>query len=518
MPAFHRLAAIAAALLVPFASALADDDNAAFSSAPTSLQLCAGADALLKDDTCRDGGYAAMATELDQALQAALAKAPPNVRPLLKRDQYWFGETLVDAISNGLPQSQKQADRDAFSDMLRRRIATLTRIANDFGRPGLAGKWEDAFGSVTVTPAEGGYRLAIDTDSGYSAEAEKHWRCRATALVKPAAFGWLTGQFVVEEKTPGEDGTDKPAAGEATPPTLKPLPIKIRRQGETLRVVAVQAYGNIDYAMPESCNIAQQVTSSYFASGKADAATDRADLDKADTGFIPPTFDCARPNTESDEEICADPDLAAQDVRLNRAWKAMLPRLDQATRRALTEDQRNWVREQAGVFPAALHPGADKTTYELHHLSAARDDLDKLQRERIALLEGFDEKRNGLVGLWLSHNAILNVTRAEDGDGLRAKGWKWEWDDYKAGCEYDMQGKVAGGTFRSSEQRKNPDTLERDHAMLVVNRQDDVFAKRRQGSEGEDEMKCRRSIHASSTARLFPVRDSPDIDNTGAWH
>ncbi len=33
------------------------------------------------------------------------------------------------------------------------------------------------------------------------------------------------------------------------------------------------------------------------------------------------------------------------------------------------------------------------------HLAAnARDKLDKLQRERIALLEGFDDKRSGLEG------------------------------------------------------------------------------------------------------------------------
>ena len=54
-----------------------------------------------------------------------------------------------------------------------------------------------------------------------------------------------------------------------------------------------------------------------------------------------------RPETASDEEICADPDLADNDQRLNKAWKALLPRLDDMTRRALTEDQRGWVHAQA---------------------------------------------------------------------------------------------------------------------------------------------------------------------------
>jgi hypothetical protein len=76
------------------------------------------------------------------------------------------------------------------------------------------------------------------------------------------------------------------------------------------------------------------------------------------------------------------------------------------------------------------------------------------------------------------------------------------------------------GVFRSNEQRKNPDTLERDHATLIVNRLDDVFAKKRwkkDGSENEaaDEAKCKRNLSNSSTAKLFPARPSPDIDNLG---
>jgi len=48
--------------------------------------------------------------------------------------------------------------------------------------------------------------------------------------------------------------------------------------------------------------------------------------------------------------------------------------------------------------------------------------------------------------------------------------------------------------------------------MLIVNRLDDEFAKKRSGDKGADEMKCRRSMQASSTARLFPAKPSADID------
>ena len=74
------------------------------------------------------------------------------------------------------------------------------------------------------------------------------------------------------------------------------------------------------------------------------------------------------------------------------------------------------------------------------------------------------------------------------------------------------------GSFRSDEKRKDPDTLERDHAMLIVNRLDDAFAGKRPPSDESDEQKCKRVPSISSTARLFPVNPSPDIDETGDWH
>ena len=61
--------------------------------------------------------------------------------------------------------------------------------------------------------------------------------------------------------------------------------------------------------------------------------------------------------------------------------------------------------------------------------------------------------------------------------------------------------------------------LERDHASLIVNRRDDVFVEQRGRSKRDaddaDEPKCKRNTTNSSTARLFPARPSPDIDNLG---
>jgi len=151
----------------------------------------------------------------------------------------------------------------------------------------------------------------------------------------------------------------------------------------------------------------------------------------------------------------------------------------------------------------------------VHNTVDGRARLKTLQRERLALLEGFDEGRKGLAGVWLGYTALLKVS--VDGDNVKAEGWKWTQGDWKAGCEFKMTGNTKGGAFRSDEERVNPDTLERDHASLIVNREDDAFARKRYDDKALDEGKCNRNYGFSSTTRLFPVRPSPDIDTAQKW-
>jgi hypothetical protein len=120
-----------------------------------------------------------------------------------------------------------------------------------------------------------------------------------------------------------------------------------------------------------------------------------------------------------------------------------------------------------------------------------------------------------LAALAVGISALAPVT-AHAMDDFIAQGWKWEQGNWKVGCNYDIQGKVGGGVFRSDEQRKNPDTLERDHAMLIVNRLDDLFARKRSSETGADEMKCKRSMSISSTAWLFPACPSPNLNDFGS--
>jgi len=513
MHCLRPLAALAVAVVtcagVGSVSAASDNPDLAYSGAPPLIDLCS-TNSVLTPEVCKQSGTDKLVSELDRALQAALAKAPATVKPLLKRDQAWFGE-MIAAAAEQMPASENPADREAFAKMLRDRIAALGQIESGFGRESVIGKWQDAFGSVTVTAADNGaYRVAIATEAIYGIEAERRWTCQATALLKPGSDGWLTGE-IAPEIPPEQTAVGK----DYKSPNSKPGPfvaIQIRRQGETLRVVVDERDTRTD-TRPH-CSDVQPVTANYFASGRADALVS---ADKIDTTFVTPTFDCTRPYSATDEEICADPELADNDRRLNHDWKALLPRLDEATRRALSEDQRNWVRAQMHQFPYALHPAEAKLSSFMHYASSARDALFRLQRGRMALLEGFDETRKGFAGVWLSYTAMLKVTQEDDGS-VSAEGFKWFQGDWKGGCEYAIEGKVKGGAFRSddigkNDKGKNPDTLDRDHAMLIVNRLDDVFAAKRGASDDDDEQKCKRSPATSSTARLFPARPSPEFDN-----
>jgi hypothetical protein len=103
----------------------------------------------------------------------------------------------------------------------------------------------------------------------------------------------------------------------------------------------------------------------------------------------------------------------------------------------------------------------------------------------------------------------MEVKRDADGT-LNATGLKWFQGDWKGGCEFEISGKPKGDVLRSGDGGKDPDTIERDHASLVVNRADDVMAKRRENSDNDG--KCKRNRTISSTARLFPVKPSPDLE------
>lgn len=506
----HDLPMLAAAAIVVFAAAPACADDAwlkASSQRLTPLAPCEAGKAAVKTKACTSGELDALAKRAKAALEVALARAEPATRPLLKRDQAWFqeifdefdGQDMDDAATGAEDDTLEPGERPVSrQDILSRRVEALGRIAEGLGRSGFGGSWQSTFGTVTMTPAGGGaMKVAIETLTTYGIGSDRRFTCRAEAIVRPGPGGWLEGQMNGVSEDGAELAADKP----------HPM-LRIVRQGETLRVVA----GNEadDKGPRVDCSNANQMTGTYFPASRAGA-----EPGAPKPAVSAPSFDCARPSTVDEEEICADPELAGNDLRLNRAWKALLPRLDAGTAAALKKDQREYVRAQANQYQEFQHPAWNKQSYFVHHPGFARDKLRQLQRERIALLEGFDEKRQGLSGLWLNSTAIIEVKIA--GGRLTAKGWKWEQGDWKAGCDYEMTGMSGSGRFVAdlgAERTKNPDTLERVGAMLLVNRDDDSLAKVRNSEDGGDPPKCKRSYSSSSATQLFPVRPSPDIDAT----
>ena len=251
---------------------------------------------------------------------------------------------------------------------MRQRTATLEAIGNGFGRPGYAGRWANAFGSAVVTPADGeAYRVAIETRAVYGSGDDHVRQCRVTATLKPASGGWLTGMIFLGRSQTRADINGRQRnhrrrecrTGQSLVPQDAAPGRHASRRGQRPGLVGKQPPGLRIYVAGH-----RELFRQRQAGNNA--------TDKADTTFVVPTFDCTRPATASDEEICADPDLADNDQRLNRAWKTLLPRLDEVTRRALTEDQRGWLHAQATQYPEFLHPAWEKLTSFMHFLYQGR--------------------------------------------------------------------------------------------------------------------------------------------------
>jgi hypothetical protein len=120
-----------------------------------------------------------------------------------------------------------------------------------------------------------------------------------------------------QSRTPSHTTSNlKDAKGKpSSPPT-----IKLRRQGDTLRVVAGML-DNSAYVLTliPHCRNVQQITGSFFASSKRDSTTpDVAAADKSDASFMAPTFDCMRPGlraTRRSAPILISPTKTAGSTR-----------------------------------------------------------------------------------------------------------------------------------------------------------------------------------------------------------
>src|SRR5262249_24152776 len=200
-------------------------------------------------------------------------------------------------------------------------------------------------------------------------------------------------------------------------------------------------------------------------------------------------------------------DRARNDVEIARVWRETLRRLAPALAAHLRSDQKAWMKENVIAFDTYLHPSWDKQAYYIHQTGGARAELERRQNERLPMLQGLDENRQGFVGLWVGHNAIVAIFPAEgkkDGT-LTADGGKWETGDYKSHCDISGDGKVERSKLKLGG---GAPVFVRDGATLTVDGNDpDPDRDGRINREQPDY--CTRM--RSAKARLFPVKSDAKI-------
>src|SRR5262249_15580946 len=172
------------------------------------VELCESDEVLLRLAGCKTREQSELIRRTDAAIKKALAAAHPATAVLLKRDQAWFRELIANA-----------SGPDIAAALMRERIATLDGMV--IGRSGLTGRWENAFAATQIAGEGEGSRVIVRSRFHYGDDdSPTPLACNLTALLRQDGSSWFGG--VADAVSPREDA--------------KPL-IKIRRQGETLRVV-----------------------------------------------------------------------------------------------------------------------------------------------------------------------------------------------------------------------------------------------------------------------------------------
>ena len=285
----------------------------AFSAGPTLLALCEAASTAHDRDECKSGLLDKLAQRADSVLQEMLGRVAPLVAPLLKRDQVWFNEMTEAFVENS------DGDHSQVVERIEARIAALETMTASPPNPGVTGCWVNAFGLVELTPAgDGRYNVVAATRGDYGADIEKRRACRTVDIVSADVSGWLAGAIVPLQ------------VGEHNLASTGSL-LRLRLHQGTLRVVSANESNGA------ACDGPNQLSGTFFFVDPRPVPANKVGANAS--SFIAPSFDCLKPVTSSEEEICADPDLVRNDLRLNNAWSALQPRLDRTTRHCLAIDR-----------------------------------------------------------------------------------------------------------------------------------------------------------------------------------
>ncbi|HEY6254677.1 MAG TPA: lysozyme inhibitor LprI family protein [Xanthobacteraceae bacterium] len=469
------------------------------------LSLLAGRDAAAvtcagptnADGLCLDPELVALHRAGDVKLKRLAAAADPLTALLLRRDQRWFIEVVHgdgDEVSSG---SKDDPGRLRMKALLEGRLATLDRLAAGAAPEDARGEWLNALGRAKVEKHGDGLTVDLVANPDYDFVQA---RCGMTARVTLRPDGWYVGTPVPKAlDDQGAQSVSSDAKDNADPrPSAQggKAELRLRLQGNALRVVLIRdAEGDYE---PAFCNVPEMITGSYFPVGpRSGHAGDPA------TRTVLPSFDCATAKNLDAEEICADPDLARLDGEIARTYRDTLRRLDAKLAAHLRDDQRAWLKSNAGAFDIFLHPYWDKRNYQIHQTGNVRSEWETRMRERLAMLANIDETRRGLAGHWIAYNAMLALLPDPDEhDGSASvEGGKWVTGSHKQYCDFDGEGRIVGNRFKPDAD--DLPKLRREGATLTVDG-DDPDPDRKGDIDRKQPKYCTRLN--SAKARLFPVK------------
>jgi uncharacterized protein YecT (DUF1311 family) len=111
------------------------------------------------------------------------------------------------------------------------------------------------------------------------------------------------------------------------------------------------------------------------------------------------SFDCAKAKSVAEQMICADPGLAAADAAIAANYASALKRLDSPARKALAQDQQDFVSYRDRI--AGFDQGVPKEKQNFP--------IDEFMRDRAAFLGAIERPNAGFVGSWKNVEGVVTV-------------------------------------------------------------------------------------------------------------
>jgi uncharacterized protein YecT (DUF1311 family) len=118
-----------------------------------------------------------------------------------------------------------------------------------------------------------------------------------------------------------------------------------------------------------------------------------------------PSFDCTKARSVAEKMICADPGLAAADAAIAANYASALKRLDSPARKALAQDQQDFVSYRDRI--AGFDQGVPKDKQNFP--------IDEFMRDRAAFLGSIERPDAGFVGVWKNVEGVVTLKSAGPG-------------------------------------------------------------------------------------------------------